>query len=318
MNGIKVKQCGLKDGDEISFGPFVKTPLGAAVKKKRMFLKYTYVVDDNPPPVEDGDGASSSSRHTSTSNGNMKRKLSPTRDAELEAKLVETEAELANLKRLKANEAEAKEQAIKEAELNMQRKAKEAKETLEKQKALEKAHEEALARLAKMEAEQAAEKQMSEAAIADLQKKLNEEEKIKKKFEESIEDDILCSICQDYLVRPVNLSCSHGFCESCIHEWLEKNDTCPMCSEPLTCLATPIVNRQVMSTVEHFLKTVAGEDDLKRFTKRNTNYTNYQVAQDAKLASLKKRLEQVPSNSFLQYNEPWDVEGRGVFNNGVS
>jgi SUMO ligase MMS21 Smc5/6 complex component len=38
-----------------------------------------------------------------------------------------------------------------------------------------------------------------------------------------------CSICFDPYLHPVTLSCNHVFCEHCIYEWLENEDTCPVC-----------------------------------------------------------------------------------------
>eukprot|EP00877_Chromochloris_zofingiensis_P003768 jgi/Chrzof1/13392/Cz07g31100.t1 len=38
-----------------------------------------------------------------------------------------------------------------------------------------------------------------------------------------------CPICQDPAQTPVRLDCSHVFCEDCIGEWLERDQTCPMC-----------------------------------------------------------------------------------------
>lgn len=38
-----------------------------------------------------------------------------------------------------------------------------------------------------------------------------------------------CSICQDPLTGPITLPCSHMYCEACISEWLEREQTCPIC-----------------------------------------------------------------------------------------
>lgn len=36
-------------------------------------------------------------------------------------------------------------------------------------------------------------------------------------------------MCFDNPHRPVTLDCHHTFCEVCILEWLEKEQTCPVC-----------------------------------------------------------------------------------------
>lgn len=41
--------------------------------------------------------------------------------------------------------------------------------------------------------------------------------------------DRSCSVCMDELTRPIKLSCGHVFCEACIAQWFEKEDTCPLC-----------------------------------------------------------------------------------------
>jgi hypothetical protein len=38
-----------------------------------------------------------------------------------------------------------------------------------------------------------------------------------------------CPVCFDNPTRPVTLNCQHIFCEVCIFEWLDKEQTCPVC-----------------------------------------------------------------------------------------
>jgi hypothetical protein len=47
-----------------------------------------------------------------------------------------------------------------------------------------------------------------------------------------IPDDTYCTICQEYLLKPVRKTlCNHFFCSKCIEPWLtEMNNTCPNCS----------------------------------------------------------------------------------------
>ena len=47
-----------------------------------------------------------------------------------------------------------------------------------------------------------------------------------------IPDETYCTICQEYLSKPVRKTlCNHYFCSKCIEPWLtEMNNTCPNCS----------------------------------------------------------------------------------------
>merc|ERR1719231_1598730 len=37
---------------------------------------------------------------------------------------------------------------------------------------------------------------------------------------EDIQSELLCSICQDWVVHACTIECSHTFCHSCIDQWL--------------------------------------------------------------------------------------------------
>lgn len=43
------------------------------------------------------------------------------------------------------------------------------------------------------------------------------------------EDKWKCPICLDALQQPVVTRCGHVFCWPCIHEWLRRSNTCPVC-----------------------------------------------------------------------------------------
>lgn len=48
---------------------------------------------------------------------------------------------------------------------------------------------------------------------------------------ESPEIDAGCAVClEEQLSNPIWLKqCKHAFCKECIREWLQRNETCPMC-----------------------------------------------------------------------------------------
>lgn len=39
----------------------------------------------------------------------------------------------------------------------------------------------------------------------------------------------MCPICHDCLKQPLQLACTHTFCEPCIATWLQRERTCPLC-----------------------------------------------------------------------------------------
>ena len=54
---------------------------------------------------------------------------------------------------------------------------------------------------------------------------------------DNIEDEFLCSICNNVLQNPVHTPCDHLFCSGCIRKWLkqaDKESTCPICRKHIT------------------------------------------------------------------------------------
>jgi len=39
----------------------------------------------------------------------------------------------------------------------------------------------------------------------------------------------MCPICQEKMISPIVLRCTHIFCEDCVSEWFERERTCPLC-----------------------------------------------------------------------------------------
>ena len=47
------------------------------------------------------------------------------------------------------------------------------------------------------------------------------------------EGNASCPICMETVKHPTKLPCDHVFCETCIAQWLETNQTCPVCRSKL-------------------------------------------------------------------------------------
>jgi len=50
----------------------------------------------------------------------------------------------------------------------------------------------------------------------------------------SVEADLICMVCHEPLLEPViEVACGQMFCSQCLHDWLQREATCPHCRQPL-------------------------------------------------------------------------------------
>ena len=63
----------------------------------------------------------------------------------------------------------------------------------------------------------------------------NEETVIKNEVYESLKDNILCQICQCFMLEPIIcLNCQNYFCKNCVESWKKKSNLCPLnCKNPI-------------------------------------------------------------------------------------
>ncbi|KAI1291877.1 E3 ubiquitin-protein ligase NRDP1 [Halotydeus destructor] len=56
------------------------------------------------------------------------------------------------------------------------------------------------------------------------------------RFQGDVDEELICAICSGVLEDPVQAPvCEHAFCSECIKEWLNRQRTCPVDRQPVTC-----------------------------------------------------------------------------------
>lgn len=60
------------------------------------------------------------------------------------------------------------------------------------------------------------------------------QDEFKNQVSKILENDLLCSICSEVIVKIHTANCTHSFCESCIKQWLNKSKICPICRTRVT------------------------------------------------------------------------------------
>ena len=73
-------------------------------------------------------------------------------------------------------------------------------------------------------------------------------------------EELQCCICRELLCRPHALRCSHTFCGGCIFQWAKREQSCPICRDPLVPTAPPLQVRP-LDALAHRLAVKALADD---------------------------------------------------------
>ncbi|MEQ2167162.1 E3 ubiquitin-protein ligase LNX [Goodea atripinnis] len=52
-------------------------------------------------------------------------------------------------------------------------------------------------------------------------------------YKDEVDDDLICHICLQPLIRPLDTPCGHTYCQECLTNFLLESDFCPVCRTPL-------------------------------------------------------------------------------------
>lgn len=132
-----------------------------------------------------------------------------------------------------------------------------------------------------------------------------------------LSSELVCSVCQDWLVHAATVECSHSFCSSCIDAWLlTKKFECPVCRAEV--VREPVRSRALDSIV---LKAVGKLDQ-----EAQKEFDGRVAAADKALAKAKKLHDELERSvndalkkgkAFFHIDSSWSRRERELFMRGV-
>lgn len=168
--------------------------------------------------------------------------------------------------------------------------------------------------------------------ISDLQKELNDErEKRRLESEQKqaqrqnsavelsdLHSELICSICQDWLVHSATLECAHTFCGFCGESWLlQKKFECPVCRKGVTrepvkswaldAIVQKSVDKLPAQQQEEYRERVQQADEARAKAKKLHDELERSVN-----AALKK------GKNFFKIDSNWTRKEKETFKNGIN
>lgn len=134
---------------------------------------------------------------------------------------------------------------------------------------------------------------------------------------EELQAELVCSICQDWIVHAASLECGHSFCHECIAEWLRlKRFHCPMCRSDVR--REPTASRALDVIVS---KGVDGgaEDSQAEFLRRVRDADQRSAKRLKDLTQLQESVHEalVKGKAFFHVESAWRKREKQVFEKGV-
>ncbi|XP_076368626.1 E3 ubiquitin-protein ligase NRDP1-like [Tachypleus tridentatus] len=75
-----------------------------------------------------------------------------------------------------------------------------------------------------------------------------------RRFHGAVDEELICPICSGVLEEPLQApQCEHAFCRTCIHEWLTRQQMCPVDRTPITTLQLKCVPRILRNLLSRLL-----------------------------------------------------------------
>lgn len=68
-------------------------------------------------------------------------------------------------------------------------------------------------------------------------------------YKDEVDDDLVCHICLQPLIRPLDTPCGHTYCQECLTNFLLESDFCPVCRAPLmlqSCRKSSVLVRKLL------------------------------------------------------------------------
>eukprot|EP00908_Phaeocystis_cordata_P004320 Transcript_14709.p2 GENE.Transcript_14709~~Transcript_14709.p2 ORF type:complete len:379 (-),score=120.42 Transcript_14709:30-1166(-) len=101
-------------------------------------------------------------------------------------------------------------------------------------------------------------------------------------------EELQCCVCRELLCRPHALPCSHTFCGGCIFQWARREQSCPICREPLA--PTPPLLVRPLDALSHRLACKAlAEDERSDWEARRADWDAQAEAARAKWGELPEK-----------------------------
>ncbi|XP_015201406.1 E3 ubiquitin-protein ligase LNX isoform X1 [Lepisosteus oculatus] len=114
-------------------------------------------------------------------------------------------------------------------------------------------------------------------------------------YQDEVDDDLICHICLQPLIQPIDTPCGHTYCTECLTNFLLEKDFCPVDREPLmlqTCKKSSILVNKLLDKLlvhcpltEHCMETVQRCDLEAHLKNRCKGASHYGLSADRKRRS---------------------------------
>ncbi|XP_042339174.1 E3 ubiquitin-protein ligase LNX isoform X2 [Plectropomus leopardus] len=114
-------------------------------------------------------------------------------------------------------------------------------------------------------------------------------------YKDEVDNDLICHICLQALIRPLDTPCGHTYCQECLTSFLLESDFCPVCRAPLmlqSCRKPSLLVHKLLDKLtvacpftDHCTETLARGDLEDHIKSRCKGASHYGLSADRKRRS---------------------------------
>ncbi|XP_068176482.1 E3 ubiquitin-protein ligase LNX isoform X2 [Antennarius striatus] len=114
-------------------------------------------------------------------------------------------------------------------------------------------------------------------------------------YKDEVDDDLICHICLQPLIKPLDTPCGHTYCQECLTSFLLESDFCPVCRSPLmlqSCRKPSLLVHKLLDKLtvacpftDHCSETMARGELEDHFKCRCKGASHYGLSADRKRRS---------------------------------